>query len=212
MNKLKFFFTSSLIGISLFGCNNQIPNNLIQQNSNIQNTVASNKTDPSIKTVQNFYDFIKVLHKKEFQAYDINKDNQITKDEFIGLEEYFIMMDLDKNGKITFKEATSSKFLIFDDTLFWQEVYQNLFKWMDINEDGFASNEEFLNFFLTDPPNPSPAKIKYFKTLFSKNDVNKDNKHDFSEFEDAQSQLWKRDIVVKILSNGAVYVDLRGYQ
>ena len=44
----------------------------------------------------------------------------------------------------------------------------------------------------------------------TKNDINKDNLLDFSEYEDAIYQLWKRDIIVEILENG-IMIYFRGY-
>jgi Ca2+-binding EF-hand superfamily protein len=210
MKKLISLFISSVFAISLTSCGNQSGNFMEQQKIG-QNTVLA-QSNLSTMSVETFYEFIKVLHRKTFEAFDNNQDGYITRDEFQGEDNYFTLMDQDKNGKVTFKEANTSQYVVFEDIEFWQDVYKNLFKWADTSEDSIVSREEFYYFFLSDPANPSAAKIKYFKTLFSKNDINKDNILNYSEFEDAQAQLWKRDIVVKILAGGTVFIDFRGYQ
>jgi hypothetical protein len=210
MKRLTSLLISSVFALSLFGCNSQAPNFLDQQNM-LQNTVTA-QSAPSIMSDEGLYEFIKVKQRKIFQAYDKNQDGYITKDEFKGFDDFFTNIDLDGNQRVSFKEATSSKWFFFDltsDGDMSRKFERLIFdEWIDKDADEHATRDEFLNVF--PGPNPSAANSKYYKTLFTKNDVNKDGILDFSEYEDAMYQLWKRDIIVQVMDWGLI-ISFNGY-
>lgn len=207
MKRLTSLLISSVFAISLFGCGNQ-SSNLLSQQDMLQNTVSA-QSGPSVKSDAGLYEFVKAVQKKIFKAYDKDQNGFITKDEFKGLEDFFVNIDLDKNGKVSLKEATTSKFFMFDGGDSERTFERMLFdQWVDKDADGNASRDEFLSVFLKG--DSSAANSRYYKTLFTKNDVNKDNILNFSEYEDAMYQLWKRDFVVEIIDGGLI-IHFNGY-
>jgi len=208
MKRLTSLLVSAIFALSLTACNNQAP--LASQQLLTQNTVTA-QSQTSIRSDEGLYEFVKIVQKKVFQAYDANKDGFITKPEFKNLEEFFSNIDLDKNGRVSLKEATTSKFFVFDNDAEFERDFQRFIfgRMVDKDADGNASRDEFLGF--TMGSNPTAAQSKYYKTLFSKNDINKDGILDFSEYEDAMFQLLKRDIVVKLLDDGGILIIFSGY-
>jgi hypothetical protein len=207
MKRLISLLISSVFTISLTGCGSQ--SSLLTQQDMSQNIVSA-QSGPSVMSDEGLYEFVKTVQRKVFQAYDQDHNGFITRDEFKTLDEFFVNIDLDKNGKVSLKEATVSKFFIFDrDGQFEREFERLIFdKWVDKDADGNASRDEFLGVFLG--AKPTDANSRYYKTLFTKNDINKDGILDFSEYEDAMYQLWKRDIVVELIENGLI-IHFNGY-
>jgi hypothetical protein len=196
----------SFLATVLTGCNSgfEAP---VQPLVQVQDSGAS-PSDITIQSDMGLFEFISATQKALFKAYDKNKDGFVTKNELSGIiQEEFDSIDLDHNGKITFRESHQSFFF------FEREVGSKLFRslldqlfgqYIDKDGDSMLSRDEFLGFYLQNTTDPSITR--YFKTSFSKNDVNKDGLLNFSEYEDAMYQMFKRDIKVEILDNGYVII------
>ncbi len=212
MKRLTSLIISGLFAISLAGCNSQAPNTMFEQ-SLLENTVNSQSlVNKPVRSDAGLRDFVSIMQKKVFDAYDANHDRYVSADEFSSLGEFFSEIDLDKNGKASYKEAIASKFFVFDteaEESFERQFEQLVFeKMIDADSDGNASKSEYLGIYLSG--NPSTLKSKYFKTLFTKNDINKDGILTFGEYEDASYQLLKRDIVVELIDGGLI-IHFKGY-
>jgi hypothetical protein len=200
--KSSLIILSAIMSTSLSSCGSQL-NTMEPPVAQIQNDVLA-KTEITLKSYEGLFEFVTAVQKAMFKARDLNKDGFVTKDEVKGLLlEDFDSIDLDHNGKINFKEG-SKTFWFFDRDWqggFMQTVLNTMFiDYIDKDDNMYLSRDEFLGFYLNDTTDA--ARIRYFKTSFAKNDINKDGQLNFSEYEDAMYQMFKRDIKVEINDNG----------
>jgi Ca2+-binding EF-hand superfamily protein len=199
-SKLANLIISSLVLTVLTGCGSR--NMPVQDFAPVQNTILAQ--DITTQSDEGLFEFITVTQRELFKAYDTNKNGFVTLDELSGMiRDDFAGMDIDHNGKLTFKEAQMSPdFLPRDfETKSWRWVMTVLFeKYADLDSNGTLTRDEFLNFWLRGVTDPKA--IKYFKTAFTKNDLNKDGVLDFSEHEDTMYQMWRNHIRVVINDNG----------
>lgn len=169
----------------------QTPVNIVQTNS--------------IKSIYTFYKKFREYNPKIFAYMDFDKDNFVSKDEFIkfniGLFKFSIPImrntsfeDLDKNkdGKLTVKEIDLS---LFSEIKFVEEVRnfsKETFVDNDKNLDGFLNKEELLDkklyWLLKIVPDQTNKtlnliKIKFPTDFFSQYDDNNDSKLSLSELE-----------------------------
>jgi hypothetical protein len=200
--KKSLIILGTLLSTALAGCGSQVSfteQPLVQ----VQGDISTND-DITLKSSEGLFEFITVTQRALFKAYDKNKDSFITKAEISGfvLDE-FDNVDLDHNGKITFKESSKS-WLFFNRQInggLFQSMMNQLFiDYLDKDNNMLLSRDEFLGFYLKNTTDP--ARIRYFKTSFTKNDINKDGSLNFSEYEDAMYTMFKSDIKVEIRDNG----------
>ncbi|GIW23020.1 MAG: hypothetical protein KatS3mg068_2027 [Candidatus Sericytochromatia bacterium] len=190
--------------IFLFSCSNSNDLNIINSNQIISSQSLEVKHD------QKFSEFIKFLQKHIFNAYDKNKDGYLTKTEINDtlMEE----LDLDKNGKVTKKEAFLGSSYFFNDSN--KETIRDLanitFQDIDKNKNKKLDRMEYLEYFVDE--NTSKEKVIYFKTLFTKNDLDKNDLLVFIEFEDALYQLWKKDIKLNVNEDGTLTIIFPGFK
>jgi len=202
MKRLASLICSSII---LFSCSNHNDLNIIKD------TQIVNSQSVTVKHDQKFSEFIKFLQKHVFNAYDKNKDGYLTVQELNNstlMEE----LDLDKNGKVTRKEAFLGSSYFFNDsnkeTI--RELANIVFHDIDKNKNKKLDRNEYLEHFVDE--NTTKEKIAYFKTLFTKNDLDKNDLLVFTEFEDALYQLWKKDMKFQVNEDGTLTVIFPGFK
>lgn len=201
MKRLVSLISSTIL---LFSCSNNNLN-LIDNNQIISSKSIEVKHDKKLS------DFINFIQKNIFNSYDKNKDGFITSEELnnnILMEE----LDVDRNGKVTRKEAFLGSSQLFNslnkETV--REIVSFVFNDIDKNKNKKVDRTEYLEYLLTD--DTSKEKTIYLKTLFTKNDLNKDDLLTFIEFEDVIYQLWKKDMKIFVNEDGTLIVVLPGFK
>jgi Ca2+-binding EF-hand superfamily protein len=201
MKRLVSLISSTIL---LFSCSNNNLN-LIDNNQIISSKSIEVKHDKKLS------DFINFIQKNIFNSYDKNKDGFITSEELnnnILMEE----LDVDRNGKVTRKEAFLGSSQLFNslNKEAVREIVSFVFNDIDKNKNKKVDRTEYLEYLLTD--DTSKEKTIYLKTLFTKNDLNKDDLLTFIEFEDVIYQLWKKDMKIFVNEDGTLIVVLPGFK
>jgi len=201
MKRLVYLISSTIL---LFSCSNNNLN-LIDNNQIISSKSIEVKHDKKLS------DFINFIQKNIFNSYDKNKDGFITSEEVnnnILMEE----LDVDRNGKVTRKEAFLGSSQLFNslNKEAVREIVSFVFNDIDKNKNKKVDRTEYLEYLLTD--DTSKEKTIYLKTLFTKNDLNKDDLLTFIEFEDVIYQLWKKDMKIFVNEDGTLIVVLPGFK
>lgn len=189
----------------LFSCSNANNLNLIENNQLV------NSQSVEVKHDQNFSDFIKFVQKHIFNAYDKNKDGFLTSQE-LNNDSLMEELDLDKNSKVTRKEAFLGSSYLFNSSNkeSIREMANIMFIDTDKNKNKKVDRTEYLEYLSSDET--SKEKTTYLKTLFTKNDLNKDDLLVFTEFEDAVYQLWKKDMKFSVNQDGTLTVIFPGFK
>jgi Ca2+-binding EF-hand superfamily protein len=202
MKRLNALLLGSLTLITLItGC---ATTQQIEPSYELENT-SEIQSDLTIMSQEGFNSFVTLVQNEIFKTYDKNQDRAITKDELKAPESVFKMMDLDKNEKISKKEMSESKVIYFDGKSVKDFITEFFEKSLDKNKDKRISRSEFLGAFIDQ--NTNAEKEKYFKSLFTKNDINKDDVLTLSEYEDLHLQYWKRYMNVRVAEDGKLLIE-----